>query len=200
MLPCWFLCHVSKALFFIKIALKLSYFCKKCKISSAGGSAPRPPCLRRLATRLDALELICIVQVVETTQNRVFLPLAYKHNNCCFVIVSWMKREQGVPKTLYYLKVLQIMTLQHLLQVGVTVTDHVAMVAPVSVHVLIIPPAGIRSPLQEYSNVSPARNCVVRALAGMVTALAWGATGVSQTKSNNYKKRQKSDCLQYLLK
>ena len=29
MLRCQFLCHVLKALFFIKIALKLSYFCKK---------------------------------------------------------------------------------------------------------------------------------------------------------------------------
>ena len=51
-----FLCHVLKALFFIKIALKLSYFWKKCEIfrhwglcpqtpvpPAAGGSAPRPP-------------------------------------------------------------------------------------------------------------------------------------------------------------
>ena len=39
-----FLHHVLKALFFIKIALKLSYFCKKnAKFSSAGGHAPRPP-------------------------------------------------------------------------------------------------------------------------------------------------------------
>ena len=38
-----FLCHVLKALFFIKIALNLSYFSKKyAKFSSAGGSAPRP--------------------------------------------------------------------------------------------------------------------------------------------------------------
>ena len=29
MLRCQFLCHVLKALFFIKKALKLSYFCKK---------------------------------------------------------------------------------------------------------------------------------------------------------------------------
>ena len=29
MLRCQFLCHVLKAIFFIKIALKLSYFCKK---------------------------------------------------------------------------------------------------------------------------------------------------------------------------
>ena len=49
MLRCQFLCYVLKASFFIKIALKFSYFCKKnTKFSSAGGSAPRPPCLRRL--------------------------------------------------------------------------------------------------------------------------------------------------------
>ena len=46
---CQFLCHVLTALFFIKIALKLSYFCKKiAKFWALGGSAPRPQCLRRL--------------------------------------------------------------------------------------------------------------------------------------------------------
>ena len=48
MLRCQFLCHVLKALFFIKIALKLSYFCKKCKIFERWGFHFRPPCLRRL--------------------------------------------------------------------------------------------------------------------------------------------------------
>ena len=44
MLRCQLLCHILKALFFIKIALKLSYFCKKnAKFSSARSSAPRPP-------------------------------------------------------------------------------------------------------------------------------------------------------------
>ena len=56
MLRCQFLCHVLKALFFIKIVLKLSDFCKKCKIfkrwglrlqttlpPKAGAFAPRPP-------------------------------------------------------------------------------------------------------------------------------------------------------------
>ena len=43
MLRCQFLCHVLKALFFMEIALKLSYSCKKMqKFSSAGGSAPDP--------------------------------------------------------------------------------------------------------------------------------------------------------------
>ena len=53
MLRSQFLCYVLKTLFFIKIALKLSYFCKKnAKFSSAGGSAPRPLCLRRLGASL----------------------------------------------------------------------------------------------------------------------------------------------------
>ena len=57
MLRCQFLCHILKALFFIKIALKLSYFCKKMQNfwvlggglppdpqpPAAGGFAPRPP-------------------------------------------------------------------------------------------------------------------------------------------------------------
>ena len=48
MLRCQFLCHVSKALFFIKIALKLSYFCKKCNIFKRWGLCPQTACLRRL--------------------------------------------------------------------------------------------------------------------------------------------------------
>ena len=44
MLRCQFLCHVLKALFFIKIPLKLSYFCKKiAKFSSARGLRPQTP-------------------------------------------------------------------------------------------------------------------------------------------------------------
>ena len=56
MFRCQFLCHVLKALFFIKIALKFSIFAKKCKIferwglrsqtplpPAAGSFAPRPP-------------------------------------------------------------------------------------------------------------------------------------------------------------
>ena len=40
-----------KALFWIKIALKWRYFCKKnAKFSNAGGSAPRSLCFRRLGT------------------------------------------------------------------------------------------------------------------------------------------------------
>ena len=43
-MPCF-----NSIIFFIKIALKLSYFLQKnAKISSAGGTAPRPLCLRRL--------------------------------------------------------------------------------------------------------------------------------------------------------
>ena len=44
MLRCQFLCHVSKALFFIKIALKLSYvFLKKKMQNFRALLAPRPP-------------------------------------------------------------------------------------------------------------------------------------------------------------
>ena len=78
------------------------------------------------------------------------------------------------------------MTLQlHLLQ-GVksvaAATNHEAIAAPMSVHILICPAAGIRSPLHEYMNKSPASHCRVRASVGMVTALACAATGVAQTK------------------
>ena len=42
-MPCF------KSIIFIKTGLKLSYFCQKnTKFSSAGVSAPRPPCFRRL--------------------------------------------------------------------------------------------------------------------------------------------------------
>ena len=44
-LPVWpFLYHILKALVFLKIALKLKYFCKKRKISGASGSVPRSQC------------------------------------------------------------------------------------------------------------------------------------------------------------
>ena len=45
-----FLYHMLKASIFAKVGLKLTYFCKKiAKSPSAGGFAPRPPSLRRLA-------------------------------------------------------------------------------------------------------------------------------------------------------
>ena len=72
--------------------------------------------------------------------------------------------------------------LLHSVNTAVIVTDHVAMGGPLSVHMLICPVAGRRLPLHEYSNVSPARNCAVRALAGIVIALACAAIGASQTK------------------
>ena len=43
MLRCQFLCHVWKALFFIKIALKLGYFCKKMQNFRALGTPPLDP-------------------------------------------------------------------------------------------------------------------------------------------------------------
>ena len=54
MLRCQFLCHVLKALFFIKITLKLSSFCKKMENFQALGAPPPEPhtpiVLRRLVT------------------------------------------------------------------------------------------------------------------------------------------------------
>ena len=56
MLRCQFLCHALKALFFIKIALKLSYFCKKMQNFRGLGAPPpdpqNPPNCEFLATRL----------------------------------------------------------------------------------------------------------------------------------------------------
>ena len=43
MLHCQFLCYVLKPLFFIKIALKLSYFCKKMQNFRALGTPPPDP-------------------------------------------------------------------------------------------------------------------------------------------------------------
>ena len=43
MLRCQFLCHVLKAIFFIKISLKLSYFCKKMQNFLAPGALPPDP-------------------------------------------------------------------------------------------------------------------------------------------------------------
>ena len=43
MLRCQFLCHVLKAIFFITIALKLSYFCKKMQNFRAPGAPPSNP-------------------------------------------------------------------------------------------------------------------------------------------------------------
>ena len=43
MLRWQFLCHVLKALFFTKIALKLSYICKKMQILRELGALPQTP-------------------------------------------------------------------------------------------------------------------------------------------------------------
>ena len=43
MLRCQFLCHVLKTLFFIKVALKLSYFCKKMQNFGTLGASPPDP-------------------------------------------------------------------------------------------------------------------------------------------------------------
>ena len=46
MIRCQFLCFVLKTLVFIKIALKLSYFCKKMKNFQALGAPPPDPKIR----------------------------------------------------------------------------------------------------------------------------------------------------------
>ena len=51
---CQFLSHVLKALFFNQNSPKMKLFLQKnAKFLSAGGSAPRPPCLRRLGALLS---------------------------------------------------------------------------------------------------------------------------------------------------
>ena len=74
--------------------------------------------------------------------------------------------------------------LQHSGKSDGAVIDHVAEGGPMSVQTLIIASPGMRAPLHEYANVSPARNWAVRASAGMVTAFTGGGTGVAQTKQN----------------
>ena len=76
--------------------------------------------------------------------------------------------------------------MKNLLQSGklaVAVTDQVPMPDPGSVQRLITGAAGRRSPLHEYMKESQARNWSVRAVAGIVFALAGARTGVSQTKN-----------------
>ena len=104
-----------------------------------------------------------------------------KVNSDCGLLI--MKQQKAFSK-LKKLNIGNMMNnhLLHSVKTAVIVTDHVAMGGPLSVHMLICPLAGMRLPLHEYSNVSPARNCAVRALAGIVTALAGAATGTSQTE------------------
>ena len=80
--------------------------------------------------------------------------------------------------------------LQHCCKLAVAVTDHVPMPDPGSEHVLVSAVVGMRPLLHEYMKESPARNWSVRAVTGMVTALAWAGTGVSQT-TQNYKSRDR---------
>ena len=70
MLRCQFLCHVLKALFVIKIALKLSDFRQKCKIFApvppvAGGFAPMPPKIAPLSCKILAMRLAGQIHLVD---------------------------------------------------------------------------------------------------------------------------------------
>ena len=59
-----FVCHVLKALFFLKIALKLSHFWKiNAKFSSVGGSAPRPPNIAPHCEFLSTHQQLCTVSI-----------------------------------------------------------------------------------------------------------------------------------------
>ena len=63
MLRCQFLCHVLKALFFIKIAPKLSYICRKCKICERWGLRPQipvPPAAGSFAPRQWRIQKILV--------------------------------------------------------------------------------------------------------------------------------------------
>ena len=54
MLRCQFLCYVLKTLFLIKMALKLSYYCKKMQNFRAHLQTPVPPAAGGFAPRLPA--------------------------------------------------------------------------------------------------------------------------------------------------
>ena len=90
MLRCQFLCHVLKALFFIEIALKLSYICQKMQNLRALGfrpqtpvpqppgsqNSPPPPDCEFLATRLNML----------SKRNYPSIVLFFYNNSCIFQI------------------------------------------------------------------------------------------------------------------
>ena len=129
-----FLCHISKALFFIKIALKLSYlFVKKCKIlegwglhpqtpvpPAAGGFAPRPPVsgswglasrppntaphCKFLATRL----LLSTAKILSTSK-RILIPSKVAqwllYNKCIFSIASPLNFFPRLASFLTYLQI-----------------------------------------------------------------------------------------------
>ena len=69
----------------------------------------------------------------------------------------------------------------NLLQSGICDADHAAICVPISLHVIVVDSSGLRSPLQEYSIVSPARNWLLISV-GVVCEYAGAAGGSTQTK------------------
>jgi len=78
--------------------------------------------------------------------------------------------------------------LLYLLHVGsgviVTSGRQTLLVPPSSMHVSVVGAFGMRSPLQEYSIVSPARNKPVMSV-GVVAELGLAVGGLSQTKNKS---------------
>ena len=69
----------------------------------------------------------------------------------------------------------------NLLQSGINLVDHTAIGGPKSWHVIVVGLSGMRSPLQEYSISSPARNWPLMSV-GVVCEFAGGVGGSTQTK------------------
>ena len=69
----------------------------------------------------------------------------------------------------------------NLLQFGNNVVDHTAIGGPTSWHVIVVDSLGMRSPLQEYTISSPARNWLLISV-GFVCEYAGAVGGSTQTK------------------
>ena len=101
MLRCQFLCHVLKALFFIKIALKLSDFCKKKtqNFRALGAPPPRPP-----NTALPHCEFLAM-RLQASTKNLLMLIKKIESKNIDYITKTKMVTKlQFIP---YHLGVKQ---------------------------------------------------------------------------------------------
>ena len=90
-MPCF------KSIIIIKIGLKLSYFYQKnTKFSSAGGSAPRPPCLQRLGAFPPDPQSPAVKGYAPTPQNATahWRPV-HSHLIADFLPRAWSKIRQA---------------------------------------------------------------------------------------------------------